>query len=520
MPTALISVSDKTGLTEFLTELNKFQTYKLVATGSTAQYLKNHGFTCQKVEELTKFPEILSGRVKTLHPKVLAGILARPSVEDRSCLAEMDIQEIDLVIVNLYPFEEKLKQSLSESEMIEEIDIGGVTLLRAAAKNFIRVAIVSSINQYSMVIDSLKANSGKFSETLKKQLALASFERTAQYDTHIASYLRNQESNSLDIQITLNLSKQFDLRFGENPHQSSAWYQNTDEKSASFPPFEQLQGKELSANNITDVYALVNILRDINGNSRSGKESVCIIKHNNPCGIAQDKNMSTAFKIAYACDPISAFGGIYGFTSELNEELANKIIENFVEIVLAPAFSTQALSIFSKKKNLRVLKIKPDFLIAKDNRQLHFKDLADFGFLVEKQNEAWVDVNKFQCVTKSQLSNEAKDDVSFAWSVVKNLTSNAIFVTSKCISLGFGIGQTNRVGSVKLALQQAGDKANGAILASDGFFPLPDSIEEAKQAGIKIILQPGGSIKDKEVIEACDKAGITMLFTGQRCFKH
>ncbi len=530
MRTVLVSVSDKSGLESFLRRLERFEELRLIATGNTHKFLNENGFKCIKVEELTKFPEILAGRVKTLHPKVFAGILSRPSEEDRSCLAEHDIQEIDVVVVNLYPFEKKLTENLSEPEMIEQIDIGGVTLLRAAAKNFARVSILSDPAQYDKVVESLDANGGKFTDALRKNLAHAAFKRTADYDRTISAYISKtmEEAGGTSAaevagdaamlpQLSFNLNKYQDLRYGENPHQAASWYHPADvnaELCATFPPFEQLQGKELSANNIVDVYSLIKILRDL------GSTGACIIKHNNPSGVAIDADLHQAFKKAYDCDPISAFGGIYGFTAQVDQKLAERICENFVEVVLAPSFEPGALTAFAKKKNIRVLCAKPEIFDRTFKQTLRVKDLQEMGCIVERDNEAPVTGDQFRCVTEAKLDPSYKADVDFTWNIVRHLTSNAIFVARNGLSLGFGIGQTNRVGSVRLAVNQAGEHAKGAVLASDAFFPAIDNIETAATAGIKVILQPGGSVKDEDVIAACNKHGIVMLFTGQRCFKH
>jgi phosphoribosylaminoimidazolecarboxamide formyltransferase/IMP cyclohydrolase len=526
MRTVLVSVSDKSGLTEFLKKLEKFDSLRIIGTSSTTAFLLENGFQCMKVEELTKFPEILGGRVKTLHPKVLAGVLSRPSKEDRSCLQELDILEIDYVVCNLYPFEKKLQERLPESEMIEHIDVGGVTLLRAAAKNYERVAIISDPAQYDFVIEQMEAASGQLTSEDRRRLAFAAFKRTADYDRAIAIYLGRlaegeaQREHDLPADLTLNLSVHQSLRYGENPHQSAAWYAPPAVNSAaaqSFPPFEQLQGKELSFNNIVDVYALLRILRELQSSKQNG---VCIIKHNNPCGVAVDDDLSRAFERAYDCDPVSAFGGIYGFTRPIDAKLAERIVRDFVEIVAAPEFTPDAMPHFAKKKNLRVLKLTGNALAEPAIDTLQFKDLADFGFLVSRDNEPPARAESFKTVTKTQLDPSYLQDVQFAWSVVKHLTSNAIFVARHGVSLGIGIGQTNRVGSVKIALTQAGEKARGAVLSSDAFFPNIDNIQAAAQAGIKVIVQPGGSIKDDEVIAECDRQGINMLFTGQRRFKH
>jgi phosphoribosylaminoimidazolecarboxamide formyltransferase / IMP cyclohydrolase len=524
MRTVLVSVSDKSGLESFLRKMEKFDKLRLIATGNTAKFLSEHGFSVVKVEELTKFPEILAGRVKTLHPKVFAGILSRPLAEDRTCLQEHDIEEIDVVVVNLYPFEKKLEEGLTEPEMIEQIDIGGVTLLRAAAKNFARVSIVSDPAQYDKVAESLEANGGQFTDMLRKQLAYAAFQRTAEYDRNISAYLGRTlqasgegAAEGMAENVTAQLAKYQDLRYGENPHQAAAWYHPAavnPELTKTFPPFEQLQGKELSANNIVDVYSLIKIMRDIDGTG------AVIIKHNNPSGVALDKDLFAAFQKAYDCDPISAFGGIYGFTGTVDAKLAERITENFVEVVLAPNFDQAALTAFAKKKNVRVLRIKQEIFDRTFRPTLKFRDLQEMGFIVERDMEPPAVAANFKCVTETKVPKEYMEDVQFTWSVVRHLTSNAIFVARNGLSLGFGVGQTNRVASVRLAVEQAGEKAKGAVLASDAFFPATDNIETAAKAGIKVIVQPGGSLKDEDVIAACNKHGIAMLFTGQRCFKH
>lgn len=523
MQTVLVSVTDKTGLDNFLRRLERFDSLRLIATTSTAKYLEESGFKCTKVEELTGFPEILAGRVKTLHPKVFAGILSRPITEDRDCLAEMQISEIDMVVVNLYAFENKLAENLNEAQMIEQIDVGGVALLRAAAKNFQRVAVVNEPGQYNAIIEAMDANGGKLPVDFRRKLAFAAFARTARYDQSISTYLGslvNKDNADGDAElpqtVTLTLERQETLRYGENPHQKATWYGL---KSApiissvgTFPPFEQLQGKEMSSNNITDTYALVRILRELQGTG------VCIIKHNNPCGVALGTTIKEAFEKAYDCDPLAAFGGVYGFTGKVDKELAERITRDFIEIVLAPDYDADALEVFKKKKNVRVLKGAVDHKLSQA-KDWKFKHVGDYGFLLEVDKEAPVRVSDFKCVT-AKKPEAAEADLAFAWSVVKHLTSNAVFIAKDGISRGFGIGQTSRIASTNIAIKQAGEHARGAVMSSEAFFPATDNIEAAAAAGISVIIQPGGSIKDPDVIAACDKAGISMLFTGQRCFKH
>ncbi len=532
MVNALISVSDKTGLEKFLKDLKALGELNIIATSSTYQYIKELGIDAKKVEDLTQFPEILGGRVKTLHPKVFAGILYRDKEEDGKVLKEIGVQPLDLVVVNLYPFEKKLAEGLPPEKMVEQIDIGGPSLIRAAAKNHKYLAIACQPEQYDSIIESMKANGGKFTDALRKQLCMAAFTRTAEYDRQISNYFikqheaagktngaKSSESEALPSSMTLNLSQFQSLRYGENPHQAAVWYADTQTRSKageaeSFPPFLQLQGKELSSNNITDTYCLVRILRD------AGNPAACIIKHNNPCGVAIGATLDEAFEKAYSTDPVSAFGGIYGFTATLTEALARKIVEGFVEIVAAPDFEEGALKVLSAKKNVRVLKFKPNVLSPQAHDAWSAKYLQDFGWIIEKDVEPPVTGEQFQKVSGTCCNEGLLTDAQFAWSVVKHLTSNAIFIAKEGKSLGFGIGQTSRIASVKIALEQAGEAARGAVLASDAFFPATDNIDACKEAGIRLIVQPGGSIKDKDVIDACEKAGITMLFTGQRCFKH
>ncbi|MBS1989309.1 MAG: bifunctional phosphoribosylaminoimidazolecarboxamide formyltransferase/IMP cyclohydrolase [Cyanobacteria bacterium SZAS LIN-3] len=534
MKTALVSVSDKTGLADFINKLKSYEELRLLATSSTAAYLTEHNLDVISVESVTSFPEILGGRVKTLHPRVFAGILARPSKDDRDCLADHKIDEIDFVIVNLYPFEKKLTQGLSEAEMVEQIDIGGVSLLRAAAKNFERVVVVSEPSQYQSILDNLAKSGGKTDREMRKKLAVDALRRTASYDQAINTYLASTLEKStcsgdagaatcadedkplgnLPSALSLNLVEYQKLRYGENPHQAASWFHPTSQNvNLQFPPFAQLNGKELSANNIVDIYSLLKILRDIGG------PGVCIIKHNNPCGVSLGKDLHEAYDRAYATDPLSAFGGIYGFTGEVDEAMAKKINEGFVEVVAAPSYSAAALEILKTKKNLRILKLQDYILKPAPEARLRLKDLELMGVIVEQDMEPSKDAEQFEVVT-GKLDKAALADVAFTWNVCRHLTSNAIFVARDGLGLGFGIGQTSRVASTKIALAQAGAKAKGAVLASDAFFPNIDNIEEAAAAGIGIIVQPGGSIKDKDVIAACEKHGITMLFTGQRCFKH
>ncbi|MBK7748335.1 MAG: bifunctional phosphoribosylaminoimidazolecarboxamide formyltransferase/IMP cyclohydrolase [Candidatus Obscuribacter sp.] len=533
MYTVLASVFDKTNLVDLLNKIKpvaaKAGGLKVVATGTTCGFLKDAGFDCVKVEEMTGFPEILEGRVKTLHPKVFAGILSRANDADRATLKEHGITEIDLVIVNLYPFAEKMKLNLGLDKLIEYIDIGGVSLLRAAGKNYDRVSVLGTPDDYQAFAKAYEA--GQVDKAFRLKLAARVFQLTAAYDALIEQVLSAPEGEvnaNFPQAMSFNLKQVTSLRYGENPHQAAAWYQPPqldNEGDVQFPPFEQLAGKELSANNIVDCYALVRILRDVRMATSSKSEAACIIKHNNPCGVAIGKTTEEAFDRAYGTDPLSAFGGIYGFSGKVTASLASKIVQGFVEIVAAPEFEEEALKIFNSKKNMRVLKLKPELLAGKDGKSsanlVRIKDMGDFGLILEKDVEKAVSVAEFEtaCGDKN-ITTDLSDDLAFAWNVVKHLTSNAIVVVKDGNAVGFGIGQTSRVASVKLALTQGGDLCHGAILASDAFFPSIDSIEQCGDAGIKVIIQPGGSIKDKDVIARASELGITMLLTGQRCFRH
>lgn len=523
MLTVLASVYEKDGLVPFLKALAKLDEIVVYGTDSTSRHLSENGIPCKTVHDLTGYPEILGGRVKTLHPRVFAGLLARPTQEDAKVLQAESIPAFDIAIVNLYPFAAKSKENLSEDKLIEYIDIGGVALIRAAAKNFARVAIICDPSQFERVLDGV-ANK-KFDIDLRRSLALEAFNTTTAYDGLIASTLsaNTATDKTLPQTVNLNLRQQNQLRYGENPHSAATWYQPTsvqvqDGDLQNFPPFEQIQGKEMSANNIVDCYCLVKILRD----AARGKAAACIIKHNNPCGVALGKDSEEAFDKAYATDPLSAFGGIYGFSAPVSKALAEKIVQGFVEVVAAPAFDQDALKVFASKKNIRVLKLKSHLLDPTCNTSpVRIKDVGDFGLILERDIEAQVEPEGFTLATgDKELADRLKDDIAFAWQIVKHLTSNAIAIVKDTNCVGFGIGQTSRVASVKLAVEQAGKLADGAVMASDAFFPNIDSIQEAHKKGVKVVVQPGGSIKDKEVIAACEELGITMLLTGQRCFRH
>ncbi len=518
MVNVLVSVYDKTHLVDFLNELKAFTDVNVIATGGTYKHLNNYNINCIEVSSLTNFPEILDGRVKTLHPAIFGGILARNMACDLEVLEKHKIPQIDLIIVNLYPFLEKAKANLPLSQMQEFIDIGGVSLLRAGAKNYENVLVLSNPGQYEEVLSVIESKDSKKINDLRLKLAMDAFKLTSYYDSRIAEFYdtsnKDAKCATLEIELlSLNQSEGIKLRYGENPHQEAYYLPRTKSHRYNFPPFKQLNGKEMSSNNVIDLYSVINILSEVRS------QGACIVKHNNPCGVACADNLYDAYLKAYNTDPESAFGGVYGFTSTVDEKLANSIIENFVELVIAPDFTDEALKVFASKKNLRVLLL-DNINIHNDGKHWSIRDLSEFGLILQRNVTDNIGFNDFKLVSGDSLTAKEISDAKFAWGIVKHMTSNAILIAKDENAIGFGIGQTSRVKSVRLALNQADKDAQGGILASDGFFPNVDNIEMAAKFGIKVIIQPGGSIKDDDVIAACQKANIKMLITNQRFFKH
>lgn len=527
---ALISVSDKSNLKPLLTELSAFG-YEFISTGGSASFIKEAGFNVQEVSELTEFPEMMNGRVKTLHPKVHAGILARRDNEEHISEAKShDIEMIDLVIVNLYPFFETVKEcagaqlngSLARShsekakyqKIIENIDVGGPTMLRSAAKNHESVTAISSIEQYDSLINELKSNNGKTSFMFRKKMAAEVFSNLAHYDSLVANYLLavEEKTDSNDRKyLNLALEHKQTLRYGENPHQKASLIINPYEGDAGVANAQQLQGKELSFNNLIDLDAAWNIVSEYDDTI----PCVSIIKHTNPCGVAIAPGLAQAFTEALACDTVSAFGGIVAANKTIDVAAANEMTQLFLEAVIAPDYSAEALEIFSTKKNLRVLKIKP----SQNKSAIDLKKISG-GYLVQDRNDFLFDKENIKIVTKEQIDESTWVDLIFAWKVCKHVKSNAIVVAQSGKTIGIGCGQTSRVKAVQDATMNIDLDTRGAVLASDAFFPFPDSIHLAAQHHIKTIIQPGGSIKDDEVIKACDELGIAMAFTGTRHFKH
>ena len=509
MKRALISVSDKTGVVEFAKELTALG-YEIVSTGGTSKALQAADVPVIGISDVTGFPEILEGRVKTLHPAVHGGILAKGTDEHMAVLAEHEIKPIDLVVVNLYPFQATVaKPDVTLADAIENIDIGGPTMVRSAAKNHDRVAIVVNPARYESIIAELK-EAGALSLQTKRFLALEAFQHTAQYDAAISHYLTDAfGAEPLAGEIAFGGQKIQELRYGENPHQKAAFYRSGIPVSGTVANAKQLNGKELSYNNIVDVDAAWQLVNEF------AQPATVIVKHTNPCGTAIGATLEEAYARAYAADSVSAFGGIIAVNRVLNKATAEQIVETFMEAVIAPAFDEDAVEVLKSKKNLRLLEVGEKVA----NNELWIEKVSG-GFLVQERDNHNLKVEDCKVVTDKVPTEEEMTELVFAWNIVKHVKSNAIVVTKDGQSIGVGAGQMNRVGSAKIAFEQAGEKCNGAVLASDAFFPFRDTIDAAAKAGITAIIQPGGSVRDQESIDACNEHGIAMVFTGVRHFKH
>jgi len=512
--TALISVSDKAGLDTLAHYLEKNNT-KIISTGGTAKYIENLGIEVDRVSDLTNFPEIMNGRVKTLNPIIYGGLLNRPLIDDE-IQNELGITNIDLIIVNLYPFEKIVeKVNSNEEDAIENIDIGGPSMIRASAKNFYSKTIVTDPDDYKILIDELKKNSHSISYLMRKKLALKAFNSTALYDANIQSYFqKNIDSNQLPENIVLGLRKKNDLRYGENPHQKAGLYsfQNLDNESLAGANI--FQGKALSYNNFLDANTAMRC-------SQEFKAPCCVIvKHVNPCGVALSKNIHEAYKKAFETDPESAFGGVIAVNRNVDKDFAKYLINNqFLEMIIAPSYEDEAIETFKKKENIRVISIEN----YKKN-QIDFQIQAiDGGFLVQEDDNEIVATNNLNVVTNKEPDEGQLKDLIFAWKVAKYVKSNAIVFARNLQTIGIGAGQMSRVNSAKIASLKAATsnlETEGAVMASDGFFPFSDSIQMASENKIECIIQPGGSIKDQEVIDEANKQNISMIFTGMRHFRH
>ncbi len=511
---ALLSVSNKQGLVDLARSLVEEFEFEIISSGGTAQTLKQAGIPVMKVSDYTGSPEILGGRVKTLHPRIHGGILARLDLaEDVADLEANQIRPFSLVVVNLYPFQQTIaKPDVSLAEAVEQIDIGGPAMLRAAAKNFAHLTVLCNPSQYDEYLAELR-QTGAASAPFRQRCALRAFEHTATYDSAISAYLRDLEappSKATELPATFELegSQIQSLRYGENPHQPAAWYQTG--TATGWGAAQKLQGKELSYNNLVDLEAARQIVAEFDD-----RPAAVIIKHTNPCGVALGDSLVEAYSKAFAADSVSAFGGIVALNRPLDAATATELTKTFLECVVAPACDPDAAQILSAKSKVRLL-VLPDLQTGPG--QL-VKQIAG-GFLVQTADDQPVQPAQWQVVTERQPTPAQLEELVFAWKVCKHVKSNAIVVTNQLTTLGVGAGQMNRVGSVKIALEQAAEQAQGAILASDGFFPFDDSVRSAAAAGIAAIVQPGGSLRDPDSIKAANELGLVMLLTGVRHFLH
>lgn len=510
---ALISVSDKTGIVDFAKELVNLGA-EIISTGGTAKALSDAGLKVTNISDVTGFPECLDGRVKTLHPKVHGGILAmRENPSHMKQIEELGIDTIDLVAINLYPFKETIsKPNVELHEAIENIDIGGPTMIRAAAKNYQDVAVIVDPSDYANVLEQIKAN-GDVDKKTKFKLAYKVFEHTSSYDTLIAKYLREQIGEELFPQVlSVTYEKVQDMRYGENPHQKAVFYKEMGNIEGTLPASEQLHGKELSYNNINDANGAIELLKEFD------EPTVVAVKHTNPCGVATGADIYEAYIKAYESDPVSIFGGIIAANREIDEKTALEINKIFVEIVIAPSFTTEALNILTQKKNIRLLKL--DTISNKVAPNTFDMKKVMGGLLVQEYNSSLFNEADLKVVTDVAPTEEQMKDLIFAMKVVKHAKSNGIALAKNCQTIGVGPGQTNRIVPTKVAIEYGGDRTVGAVMASDAYFPFPDCVEEAVKAGIKAIIQPGGSINDQKSIDVCNKYGIAMVVTGMRHFKH
>lgn len=512
---ALISVSDKTGILDFAKELKKFGV-EIISTGGTAKLLQENNIPVKEVSEYTGFPEMLDGRVKTLHPKIHAGLLAlRDNEEHIETLKKHDIGFIDMVVVNLYPFEKTTqKPNVSIQGVIENIDIGGPAMLRSAAKNYKSVAVVCNPSHYTRIIEELKKNKGALSDDLMRDLAIEVFGLASHYDNAIHSYLKKYfkshlESKEFPQELILSFEKIQALRYGENPHQKAAFYKEKD-KTKGLINFKQLQGKELSFNNLLDLNSAWELVREFDN------PAVVIVKHNNPCGVAEAETPDRAFAFAYKCDSLSSFGGVVALNRKLDLKTAKVIIKSgFLECIIAPEIDQGSRDLFKDKKALRLLELKD----LEPIDEPEFKRVSA-GLLLQDKDLKTLDVNDLKVVTKRKPTPAQLESLIFAWKVAKHVKSNAIVLASGTKTVGIGAGQMSRVDAVIVAKRKAGSLSRNSCLASDAFFPKEDAIKEAAKAGIKAIIQPGGSLSDEEIIKACDKYKISMVTTGIRHFRH
>lgn len=507
---ALISVSDKRGVVEFATSLVELG-WEIISTSGTMKILRESGLKVTNISDVTGFPEICEGRVKTLHPKVHGGLLARRDKQEHmAALAENGIETIDMVCVNLYPFEATIaKEGVTMEEAVENIDIGGPSMLRSAAKNFASVSVVCDPDDYTMVLEEIRKEGNTTPET-RLMLSAKAYTHTALYDSHIATYMR--KAAGLNEKLFLAFDRVQGLRYGENPHQGATFYRSAERVGYSVAYAKQLGGKELSYNNIQDANAALQIVREFS-------EPFCVgLKHMNPCGAGVGATIEEAWKRAYEADKVSIYGGIVAMNRTLTKEVAEMMKPIFLEIVMAPAFEPEALEVFASKKNLRLLEVEMN---GTKEPQKQYVGVTG-GLLVQDADVECLNIEPEMCVTERKPSEGELQDMDFGWRIVKHVKSNAIVVVKDGMTLGVGAGQMNRVGSAEIALRQAeaAGAKEGLVLASDGFLPFDDTVELASKYGVTAIVQPGGSIRDEDAIRKANEKGITMLFTGMRHFKH
>lgn len=513
---AILSVSDKTGVVELARRLSA-KGVTLLSTGGTMKAIAEAGIPVTGVSDVTGFPECLDGRVKTLHPMIHAGLLAvRGNAEHMKQIAELGVEPIDMVVINLYPFRATIeKPGVTFEEAIENIDIGGPTMLRAAAKNAQDVVVVIDPADYALVMDEFEAT-GDVSLKTKRYLQYKVFEHTAQYDAMIQQYLRGQledaEQYAFPQNLTVTFEKVQDMRYGENPHQKAAFYRDLTDIAGTLPAARQLHGKELSYNNINDTNGALELLREFD------TTAVVAVKHGNPCGVGVADEVSQAYRLAYEADPVSVFGGIVVTNGTVDAATAEQMSKIFLEIIVAPHFTDEALAILTRKKNLRLLEL--DTTIRAYPKAERVMRKVAGGMLVQEVDDKLLPEGELKVVTDVKPTEKQMQDLLLAWKIVKHAKSNGIAIARDNQSLGIGPGQVNRIWSTQMAIERSGEKVKGAALASDAFFPFDDCVKACAEAGISCIIQPGGSVRDQDSIDACNKHGIAMVFTGMRHFKH
>ena len=509
MKRALVSVYDKKGIVDFVKELVKLG-WQIISTGGTYKELKNAGIDVMDIEEVTGFPEILEGRVKTLNPYIHGGILYKRDSESHvHTIENMSISSIDMIVNNLYPFEETVKNSnATHDDIIENIDIGGPSMIRAAAKNYKYVTVVIDPEDYKRVLEEIKAHGDTQLET-RLYLARKVFNYTAYYDSLISNYFNQLDKMDFPEYLTLGYRLKDKLRYGENPHQRAAFYQSPNQKEGSITSAVKLHGKELSFNNINDGEAALDIVKEFE------EPTIVAVKHTNPCGIGSGRDLLEAFKKAYECDTESIYGGIIAANRQIDVEVAEKISKIFIEVLIAPSFTDEALAILTKKKNIRIIEVGQ---LENSKEVMDFKQVSG-GLLLQEKDVVLLKDN-MEVVTDRKPTDKEMEDLLFAWKAVKNAKSNGVVIAKDKATVGIGLGEVNRFWAVENAITRAKDKVAGSVIASDGFFPFKDSIEILAKAGVTAIIQPGGSIRDMEVIEEANKNNMAMIFTGVRHFKH